>query len=78
MPCNCIDDLDAKLGSEHCVNATMAFARGSVRRAIVGLIRKDKWTAETRRGKPSFVQAEFCPWCGERYVDGAAAKPDAA
>lgn len=69
MACTCIDDINAKLGPDHGLNATMAFREGEVSRPIIGLIRKDKWTLETRRGKPSYFLPSYCPFCGVKYAD---------
>lgn len=62
--CNCIDDVDNKLAPDQCINATMF---GHPRRAVIDLIRKDKWVTENRRSKPKFLIATHCPMCGEKY-----------
>jgi hypothetical protein len=63
--CDCIKDIDEKLKRNgQCLNASMF---GHPRRVAVDLIRTDKWTAETRRGKGKLMIAEFCPFCGEKY-----------
>lgn len=65
--CDCINEINAKLAPDHCVDATMAFRSGEVSIAMIGLIRRDKWRREDRRSKPSFIVASHCPWCGEKY-----------
>lgn len=36
-------------------------------RVIIPLYRRDKAIVETRRGKPSYIVASHCPFCGEEY-----------
>lgn len=67
--CNCIEDIDAKLAPEHCLDATLNFRPGEVRIALIGLIRRDNYTRESRRGKARTMFANYCPWCGEKYPD---------
>lgn len=63
--CDCIDVADRSLASEgQALNATLF----EPRRALVSLIRTDKWTIETRRRKPTYMVATFCPICGTRYT----------
>jgi hypothetical protein len=70
--CDCINTVNEKLKPDHTLNCTLAFRDGEVERPIIGLIRRDTWKLETRRGKPSSFLASFCPFCGEKYVDSAA------
>jgi hypothetical protein len=65
--CNCIPDIDVKL-AEHgqTLNTTIL---AEPRRAIISLIRKDKWILENRREKPTSFLATYCPWCGEKYPE---------
>lgn len=70
--CGCIELINSKLAPDHCLNATMAFREGEAERPIIGLIRRDAWKLETRRGKPSSFLASHCPFCGEKYADSIA------
>lgn len=72
--CTCIADIDAKLGPDHSLNTTLSFREGEVSRPLIGLIRKDKWTLETRRGKRSSFLCSYCPFCGVKYEEAAIAK----
>lgn len=66
--CGCIEKIDADLAPEHCLDATLNLL-GGAQRPMIGLIRRDKYEIEKRRGKPRFVIASFCPWCGEKYPE---------
>ena len=68
--CSCVEQINRDLAPDHTLNATMAF-HGEPQRALVSLIRRDTYKPETRRSKPSFVIATFCPFCGEKYAPGA-------
>lgn len=67
MTCACIDTINEKLAPDHYLSATMTFD-GSPSRALIGLIRRDTWSLETRRSKRRTMAANFCPWCGEKYA----------
>ena len=67
MACNCIAEINEKLAPDHFLNCAMAFREGEVERPLIGLIRRDKWALETRRGKPSTFLASYCPFCGTKY-----------
>ncbi len=67
MTCACIARINGTM-EEHRVQATMPLF-GGPSAALIGLIRRDKWTLESRRGKPSFIAATFCPFCGTKYDD---------
>lgn len=60
--CSCVQDINKKLEPEHTLNVGMFTDQ-----AIIGLIRKDKWDPEKRRGKPRFILASYCPFCGVKY-----------
>lgn len=66
--CDCIQTIHDKF-PEHSVNATMAFRTGEVSRPMIDLLRKDNWKRESRRNKPGFIVASYCPWCGEKYPE---------
>ena len=67
--CDCIAKLDGELRpTGQCLDATMF----GERKAAIGLIRTDKWCAETRRNKPTRMIAAFCPFCGEKYPESKA------
>lgn len=72
---NCLTIINDKLAPEHKVNATMGLLPGQIDRPIIGLLRLDKWTLETRRTKRSFIAASYCPFCGEKYPEAAADIP---
>lgn len=64
--CGCIADINAKLApGGHELNTTISFSGPS--RPVIPLLRKDTYRPESRRGKPTMMQAEFCPWCGTKY-----------
>lgn len=65
--CDCIKTINDQLAPEHMLNCTLDF-KGGDGTPIIGLIRKDKWVLETRRGKRSAFLASFCPFCGEKYA----------
>lgn len=68
--CNCIHDIDARLTEGGaCLSATISLTQGGASRALIPLIRKDKWIVESRRGRPKDMIASFCPWCGEKYPE---------
>lgn len=68
--CNCIHDIDAKLKETGaCLNSTISLTQGGASRALIPLIRKDRWILESRRGKPKDMIASFCPWCGKKYPE---------
>jgi hypothetical protein len=69
MPmCNCIRDINTKLKEGVvCLSATMPLTENGISRALIPLIRLDKWIIENRRNKPKDMIASFCPWCGEKY-----------
>ena len=69
--CNCIRMINEKLAPDHTLNVTMAFRAGEAERPIIGLIRRDAWKLETRRGRVSSMLASFCPFCGEKIKDAA-------
>jgi len=73
MACNCVTEVNAKLAPDHCLNATMAFREGEQSLPMIDLIRRPEWKRETRRNKPGFMVATFCPFCGVRYVSEASA-----
>lgn len=67
--CDCIETVNAKLAPDHTLNCTMAFRTGEISRPMIDLIRHPEWKRETRRGKPGFMVASHCPFCGEKYVE---------
>jgi hypothetical protein len=72
--CDCVKDIDENLKADgHCLNASIF---GNPRRCAIDLIRTDKWVSENRRNKPRLMLAEFCPFCGEKYVEKQAAKTE--
>lgn len=71
--CGCVADVNAKLAPDHLLNATMTFRAGEPERPIIALIRRDTWKPETRRGRPGFMVASYCPFCGSKYRDEAKA-----
>jgi hypothetical protein len=75
--CDCIKEIDSRLDADgQCLNASLF----GTRRVAIGLIRTDKWTAETRRNKPKLMVATFCPFCGDEYAraDAGAQTEDSA
>ena len=68
MTCGCIDDINAKLAPEHSLDSAVIIT-GSLLEARIctALLRKDTGNRERRLGKPSYVAATFCPFCGVRY-----------
>lgn len=75
---SCIRDINFSL-KEHALrlNATIPIVPNSVPRAVIFLIRMDKWIIETRRSKPKDMIASFCPWCGEKYPQSSDMEPEA-
>lgn len=69
MSCKCIEEIDAKLAPDHCLNTTLNFREGEVQRSIIGLIRRPEWRLETRRGKPGSFLPSYCPFCGVKYEE---------
>lgn len=62
--CDCIDEINAERKPYgQTLNATML----STRRALISLIRTDKYTIENRTSKTKYYVATFCPFCGEKY-----------
>jgi hypothetical protein len=76
--CNCIEGINAKLAPDHSLNCTMAFRKGEIERPIMGLIRRDTWKLENRRGKTSFFVGNYCPFCGAAYAEPASAETSEA
>jgi hypothetical protein len=70
--CDCIEKINEKLAPDHYLNCTMSFRPGDVERPIIGLIRRDAWKLESRRGKLGSLLCSYCPFCGEKYEDKAA------
>lgn len=65
MPCNCLDDVCKTLRERgYTLNSTLF---GKPDKPLFNLIRLDTGKAETRRGKPSTLMPDFCPFCGGRY-----------
>lgn len=65
--CECIKRINAQMKpSGHALHTSVSLT-GAPSRAIIPILRTDTWSVEKRRGRPSFMQATFCPWCGEAY-----------
>ena len=60
MMCDCIEIVDGRL-AEH--NATLLLPLFGKQRVFIPLTKKEG----TKRGKLPFLQATFCPFCGEEY-----------
>lgn len=65
MACNCITDMDAKLAE---YNTVLTKPMLGTPRAILST-----YQLETGRGKKkaAYVFANYCPFCGERYMPEA-------
>lgn len=68
QPCNCINEIDAKL-EEHRLDTAICFGENTlVSRTYSALIRKDTGNPERRSSKPRLFAHTFCPFCGTRYT----------
>lgn len=63
--CQCAEEIGKSLDGQ-CLNMDMFSGR-----AMIDLIRTDKFISENRRGKPKAVFASFCPFCGVKYEEAA-------
>lgn len=74
--CGCIDKINNDLaeGGRY-LSATMPFRPNEVSRPMIDIKRKDTWKPDRRRGKPNFVVATFCPFCGVKYESSSPPPP---
>lgn len=70
MACDCIDDINTRIGESH--NAILVTTLFGTPKAVIGTVKLDG----KKRGKTPHMLATFCPFCGERYM--AALKAEAA
>lgn len=72
MGCACISDVNNKLAEHNAGLVTTLFA--APKRVVIGTNKVDS----KKRGKPPYMLATFCPFCGEKYVknDGEASISD--
>lgn len=62
MACDCISDCNNKLAEHNACLVTTLFAKPE--RVAMETVKIDA----KKRGKPPYMVAMFCPFCGERYA----------
>lgn len=62
MGCDCIKDVDEHLSSH---NTKIELPMFGLQRPFITTRKLD----EKKRGKPMFIFASFCPFCGEKYPE---------
>ncbi len=68
--CNCIARLDAEPKMVE-ANTRIVINLFGPPRALVQTMKRD----DKKRGKPSYLMASYCPFCGVKYPDSKGATP---
>lgn len=69
--CHCIAKIEAELApGGHRLHTTSGLL-GQPRRALISLTDMKTGAIERRLSQPRSVVAKHCPWCGEKYEEGA-------
>lgn len=74
QPCNCIDEVNAKLAEHNAqILLPMFVGGGGPKRPFIETTKLD----EKKRGKPPALFATVCPFCGAKYPERVAPKAEA-